>query len=73
MPALPNRKAEPKGSRHERVFLSGDLALQRAIRRAYGFDQQPTDGDVTQVSDRWRPYRSLAARYLFASEYDGVP
>jgi 3-methyladenine DNA glycosylase/8-oxoguanine DNA glycosylase len=25
------------------------------------------------VSDRWRPYRSLAVSYLFASEYDSQP
>jgi DNA-3-methyladenine glycosylase II len=55
------------------VFLSGDLALRRAIQRAYGFDHVPTDDEVTQVSDRWRPYRSLAVSYLFASEYDGQP
>jgi DNA-3-methyladenine glycosylase II len=53
------------------VFLSGDLALRRAIQRAYGFDHLPTDEEVAQVSDRWRPYRSLAVSYLFASEYDG--
>jgi 3-methyladenine DNA glycosylase/8-oxoguanine DNA glycosylase len=28
---------------------------------------------VAEVSDRWRPYRSLAVSYLFASEYDGQP
>ena len=55
------------------VFLSGDLALRRAIQRAYGFDQLPTEEEVAQVSDRWRPYRSLAVSYLFASEYDGQP
>jgi DNA-3-methyladenine glycosylase II len=55
------------------VFLSGDLALRRAIQRAYGFDHLPTDDEVAQVSDRWRPYRSLAVSYLFASEYDGQP
>jgi DNA-3-methyladenine glycosylase II len=53
------------------VFLSGDLALRRAIQRAYAFDHLPTEDEVAQVSDRWRPYRSLAVRYLFASEYDG--
>jgi DNA-3-methyladenine glycosylase II len=52
------------------VFLSGDLALRRAIQRAYGFDHVPTDEEVAQVSDRWRPHRSLAVSYLFASEYD---
>jgi DNA-3-methyladenine glycosylase II len=53
------------------VFLSGDLALRRAIQRAYGFDHLPTDDEVAEVSDRWRPYRSLAVSYLFASEYEG--
>jgi DNA-3-methyladenine glycosylase II len=55
------------------VFLSGDLALRRAIQRAYGFDHLPTEEEVAEVSDRWRPYRSLAVSYLFASEYDGQP
>jgi DNA-3-methyladenine glycosylase II len=52
------------------VFLSGDLALRRAIQGAYGFDHLPTEDEVAEVSDRWRPYRSLAVSYLFASEYD---
>ena len=52
------------------VFLSGDLALRRAVQRAYGLDHPPTDEEMTQISDRWRPYRSLAVSYLFASEYD---
>jgi DNA-3-methyladenine glycosylase II len=55
------------------VFLSGDLALRRAIQRTYGFDRLPTEDEVAQVSDRWRPYRSLAVSYLFASEYDRQP
>ena len=55
------------------VFLSGDLALRRAIQRSYGFDHLPNEDEVAQVSDRWRPYRSLAVSYLFASEYDGQP
>jgi len=55
------------------VFLSGDLALRHAIQRAYGFDHLPNEDEVAQVSDRWRPYRSLAVSYLFASEYDGRP
>jgi DNA-3-methyladenine glycosylase II len=53
------------------VFLSGDLALRRAIQGAYGFDHLPSEAEVAEVSDRWRPYRSLAVSYLFASEYDG--
>jgi DNA-3-methyladenine glycosylase II len=51
------------------VFLSGDLALRRTIQREYAFDHLPTDEELVQLSDRWRPYRSLAVSYLFASEY----
>jgi len=53
------------------VFLSGDIALRRAIQRLYGFDHVPTEEELLELSDRWRPYRSLAVSYIFASEYDG--
>jgi DNA-3-methyladenine glycosylase II len=52
------------------VFLSGDLALRRAVQRIYGFDHSPSDEELAELADRWRPYRSLAVSYLFASEYD---
>jgi DNA-3-methyladenine glycosylase II len=50
------------------VFLSGDLALRRTIQREYAFDHLPSDEELVELSDRWRPYRSLAVSYLFASE-----
>jgi DNA-3-methyladenine glycosylase II len=53
------------------VFLSGDLALRRAIQRVYGLDHTPTEDEMLELAERWRPYRSLAVSYLFASEYDG--
>ena len=53
------------------VFLTGDLALRRAVKGAYGFDHLPTDDEMLQLAERWRPYRSLAVSYLFASEFDG--
>ena len=52
------------------VFLSGDLALRRTIQRQYGLDQLPTDEELVELSDRWRPYRSLAVSYLFASGFE---
>jgi DNA-3-methyladenine glycosylase II len=52
------------------VFLSGDLALRRAIQRAYGFDHLPSEVEMAELAERWRPYRSLAVSYLFASEYE---
>jgi DNA-3-methyladenine glycosylase II len=52
------------------VLLSGDLALRRAVERAYGLDHLPTENEMVQVAERWRPYRSLAVSYLFASEFE---
>ena len=52
------------------VFLTGDIALRRAIQRVYEFDHAPTESELNELSDRWRPYRSLAVSYLFASEYE---
>ena len=53
------------------VFLPGDLALRHVIQRVYQFDHVPTEDEITELADRWRPYRSLAVSYLFASEYQG--
>ena len=52
------------------VLLSGDLALRHAVERAYGFDHVPTEDEMVEVAERWRPYRSLAVSYLFASAFD---
>jgi DNA-3-methyladenine glycosylase II len=52
------------------VFLSGDLAIRHVIQRVYEFDHVPTEDETTELADRWRPYRSLAVSYLFASEYE---
>jgi DNA-3-methyladenine glycosylase II len=52
------------------VFLSGDLALRRMIQRLYGFDHVPTEEELVELSDRWRPYRSLAVSYIFEAEYE---
>jgi DNA-3-methyladenine glycosylase II len=52
------------------VLLSGDLALRRAVERAYGLDHLPTDREMVKLAERWRPYRSLAVSYLFASEFE---
>jgi DNA-3-methyladenine glycosylase II len=52
------------------VLLSGDLALRHAVERLYGLDHLPADFELEEIAERWRPYRSLAVSYLFASEFD---
>ena len=52
------------------VLLAGDLALRHAVQRLYGLDHLPTEGEMIEVAEHWRPYLSLAVSYLFASEFE---
>jgi DNA-3-methyladenine glycosylase II len=52
------------------VLLAGDLALRHAVQRLYRLDHLPTEAEMVEVAERWRPYRSLAVSYLFASEFE---
>ena len=56
--------------RREDVVLPGDLALRKAVRRAYQLDHLPNEAEVLEIAEKWRPYRSLATSYLFASAYE---
>jgi DNA-3-methyladenine glycosylase II len=51
------------------VFPAGDLALRRAVQRLYGLNHLPSESELLGIAERWRPYRSLAAAYLFESEF----
>jgi DNA-3-methyladenine glycosylase II len=54
------------------VVLPGDLALRKSIRRVYGMDHLPSQQEVLQLAERWRPYRSLATSYLFQAAFDAT-
>ena len=48
------------------VFAPGDLALQVAARDLYGLADRPKEKELRQMSLDWTPWRSVAARLLFA-------
>lgn len=54
----------------EDVVLAGDLAIRKAIRKIYEMDHLPSEAEVLQLAERWRPWRSLATGYLFQFAYD---
>ncbi len=56
--------------RREDVVLPGDLALRKAVRRAYELDYLPSQAEVLAIAERWRPYRSVATSYLFSAAFD---
>ena len=48
------------------VFAHGDLALQEAARILYDLPDRPTEKAMRQMAEAWSPWRSVAARILWA-------
>jgi DNA-3-methyladenine glycosylase II len=46
---------------------AADVGLRRAVRAAFGLDHLPSGAEVEALGEPWRPYRSLAAAYLYTS------
>jgi DNA-3-methyladenine glycosylase II len=49
------------------VLPAGDLGIRRAVQAAYGLERLPTEGEVRELGEAWRPNRSLATAYLYTS------
>jgi DNA-3-methyladenine glycosylase II len=49
------------------VLPVGDLGIVKAVQRAYGMRKVPSPERLTKLGEQWRPYRSIACWYLWAS------
>jgi DNA-3-methyladenine glycosylase II len=49
------------------VLPLGDLGIARAVQRAYRLRKAPSPDRLTRIGEAWRPYRSVACWYLWAS------
>lgn len=51
------------------VFPEGDLGVQNAMRRHYGLEEtgRALLRRMTEIAEAWRPYRSVACKYLWRS------
>jgi len=47
-------------------WAAGDLALQIATQRALRLDLRPDADELKRIAERWRPWRGVAARLLWA-------
>ena len=54
------------------VLAVGDLGIRRAAMIAYQLDELPDAEALTKIAEPWRPYRSVACRYLWRS-LDATP
>ena len=51
----------------EDVFSHGDNGLKSAIKKLYRLRKDPSRATLERISKVWKPYRSHASRYLWAS------
>jgi DNA-3-methyladenine glycosylase II len=49
------------------VLAVGDLGVRRAIELAYSLEALPDRETMERLAEPWRPYRTLACRYLWRS------
>lgn len=49
------------------VLPADDLGIQKAVRQAYNLADWPKPQKVLEIGEHWRPYRTLASRYLWKS------
>ena len=49
------------------VLPVGDLGIVKAVQKAYRLRALPTPARLTKIGETWRPYRSVACWYLWAS------
>jgi DNA-3-methyladenine glycosylase II len=52
------------------VLPVGDLGIVKAMQRHYRLRKTPTAERMYRIAERWRPYRSVATWYLWASSYN---
>jgi DNA-3-methyladenine glycosylase II len=48
------------------AWAPGDLALQIAAQQALGLAERPGTDEMRALAERWRPWRAVAARLLWA-------
>lgn len=51
---------------HSDAFPAGDLALQEAARMGFRMRTRPDAAKLEKLARRWRPYRGVAAKLLWA-------
>jgi DNA-3-methyladenine glycosylase II len=54
-----------QGFRRWDALPVGDAGLLNGVKRAYGLTAKPTEEELLQRAERWRPYRGLATYYLW--------
>ena len=49
------------------IFPVGDLVLQKGIKRLYSLKTMPDENRMTEIAEKWRPFRTVATWYIWKS------
>jgi DNA-3-methyladenine glycosylase II len=47
------------------IFPVGDLGIVRGVQKLFGLKRRPNERTMIRLAEAWRPYRSVAAWYLW--------
>jgi DNA-3-methyladenine glycosylase II len=54
------------------VLSTGDLGIRKGAMLAYGLEEMPTEDELEQMGEKWRPHRTIACLYFWHS-LDNAP
>jgi DNA-3-methyladenine glycosylase II len=55
------------------VLMTGDSSLAKAVKTIYGLDHVPSGSEMETIFEKFRPYRSAAAWYIWRVVGDFMP
>ena len=55
------------------VLPVDDLGLREGVRALYGLPARPSAARLTELCERWRPYRSIATWYVWRRDGVTIP
>jgi DNA-3-methyladenine glycosylase II len=47
------------------IFPTGDLGIVKGMQKLFGMTRRPAERTMVRLAEPWRPYRSVAAWYLW--------
>lgn len=55
------------------ILAPNDIGIRRGLQFALGLDEMPSEAEVAERGELWKPHRTLASMYLWSIAGDGVP
>lgn len=54
------------------ILAPNDIGIRRGLQFALGAEEMPSEAEVAERAERWKPHRTLASMYLWSIAGDGA-